>query len=88
MVLGHHVEVLFRARFLGERRGREALGVQEFISKAIEEIQEARVLQGDHRLSRGAAHCPDEGKEFHVCINIPGLNRAASRLLIWSSRVG
>ena len=88
MALGHHVEALFRARFPGEGSRREAPGIQEFISKAIEEIQEGRVLQGDRRLPRGAAHCPGEGKEFRVCIDIPGLNRAASRQLMWPSRVG
>ena len=41
--LGHHVEALFRACFPGGGSRREAPGVQEFISKAIEEIQEARV---------------------------------------------
>ena len=88
MALGHHVVVLFKARFPGEGGRREAPGVQEFISKAIEEIQQGRVLQGDRRLPRGTAHCPGEGKEFRVCIDIPGLNMAASRQLIWSSRVG
>ena len=72
--LGHHVEALFKARFPEEGSRREALGVQEFISKAIEEIQEGRVLQGDRRLSRGAAHYPGKGKEFCICIDIPGLN--------------
>ena len=38
--LGHHVEALFRACFPGEGSRREAPDVQEFISKAIEEIQE------------------------------------------------
>ena len=68
--LGHHVEALFRARFPGEGSRREAPGVQEFISKAIEETQKGRVLQGDRRLPRGAAHCPSDGKEFRVCIDI------------------
>ena len=78
-VLGHHVEARFSTRVLGEGDRWKAPGVQEFISKAIEEIQEARVLQGDRRLPRGTAHCPGEGKEFRVCINIPGINRATSR---------
>ena len=82
------MEARFSACFPREGVRREAPGVQEFISKAIEEIHEARVLQGDRCLPRGAAHCPDEGKEFHICINIPGLNSAASRQLIWPSRVG
>ena len=86
--LGNHVEALFGARFLGEGSWHEAPGVQEFISKEIEEIQEGRALQGDRRLPRGAAHCPGEGKEFRVCIDIPGLNRAASQQLMWPSRVG
>ena len=67
---------------------REAPDVQEFISEAIEEIQEGRVLQGDHRLPHGVAHCPGEGNEFHIYINVPGLNRVVSRQLIWPSHVG
>ena len=88
MALGHHVEALFRARFPGEGSRREAPGVQEFISKAIEKIQEGRVLQGDRPLSRGAAHCLVEGKGLRVCINIPGLNGAASQERFWPSRAG
>ena len=72
-----------------ERASQEmAAGVQEFISKAIEEIQEGRVLQGDRRLPHGGAHCPSEGKEFRVCIDIPELNRDASWQLMCPSRVG
>ena len=78
MALGHHVEALFRACFPEEGNMHEALGVQEFIGKAVEEIQEGGVLQGDRRQPRGVAHCPSEGKELRVCINIPGLNRAVS----------
>ena len=82
------MEALFRACFPGEGSRREVPGVQEFNSKAIEEIPEGRVLQGDRCLPCGATHCPDEDKEFRVCIDIPGLNRVASRQLIWPSRVG
>ena len=42
--LGHHVEACFSARFRGESTGRKAPGAQEFISKAVKEIQEARAL--------------------------------------------
>lgn len=83
----HHVEACFSARFPGEGAGHEALGVQEFISKAVEQIQEARVLQGDRRPPLSVAHCPVEGKEFRVCIDILGLNRVASRQLFWLSCV-
>ena len=86
--LGHHVEACFSTCFSGEGIGRRAPGVQEFINKAIKEIQEARVLQGDCRPPRGVAHCPEEGKEFRICIDVPRLNRAASRQLIWPSHVG
>ena len=44
-------------------------------------------MQGDRHLPRGAAHCPSEGKEFCLCIDILELNRAASRQLIWLSRI-
>lgn len=80
-VLGHHVEACFSARFPELGTGREAPGALKFISKAVEEIQEARVLQGDRRPPSGAAPCLGEGKEFRVCIDIPGLNRASSRQL-------
>ena len=46
------------------------------------------VLEGDRRLQQGGARCPSEGKEFCVCIDIPRLNRAMSRQLMWPSRVG
>ena len=82
------MEACFSARFPGEGAGHEALGVQEFISKAVEQIQEARVLQGDRRPPTSGSHCLGEGKEFHVCIDILGLNRAASQQLFWPSRVG
>ena len=82
------MEALFRACFLGEGSRHEAPGVQRFISKAVEEIQEARVLKGDRHPPPGATYYPGEGKEFRVCINIPGLDRAASRQLFWPSRVG
>ena len=66
----------------------EAPRIKEFIGKAIKEIQEARVVQGDRLLPRGTAHCPGKGKAFCVCIEIPRLNRAASQQLRWPSRVG
>ena len=73
--LGHHVEACFSTRFSGEGVGRKAPDIQEFIGKAIEEIQEARFLQGVRHPPRGTAHCPGQGKEFRVCINIPGSTR-------------
>ena len=86
VALGHHLEALFRARFPGEGSRHEALGVQEFISKAIEEIQVGRVLQGDRRLPRGGAHYPSEGKEFHVCNDILGQGRVSAAHVAVSCR--
>jgi hypothetical protein len=86
--LGHHVEVCFSARFCQEGTRREVPGAQEFITKAIEELQEARAMRGDHRPPPGAAPCPGEDSELRVCVNIPGLNRAASQERFWPSRAG
>ena len=44
-------------------------------------------MRGDSH-SPSAAHHPGEGAELRVCIDIPGLNRAASQERFWPSRVG
>ena len=61
--------------------------VQEFITKTTQELQDARAMRGDRR-SRGAAPHPGEDAGLRVCIDVPGLNRAASQELFWPSRVG
>ena len=53
--LGQHVEACFNARFREESAGREALGAQEFITKAIEELQEARAMRGERRPASSSA---------------------------------
>ena len=60
---------------------------QEFITKTTQELQDARAMRGDRR-SPGAAPHPGEDAGLHVCIDIPGLNRAASQELFWLSCVG
>ena len=60
---------------------------QEFITKTTQELQDARAMRGDRR-SPGAAPHPGEDAELHVCIDVPGLNRAASQERFWPSRVG
>ena len=60
---------------------------QEFITKTTQELQDARAMRGD-RHSRGAAPHPGEDAGLRVCIDVPGLNRAASQELFWPSRVG
>ena len=44
-------------------------------------------MSGSHRLLAVAPH-PGEDSGVRVCIDIPGLNRAASQERLWPSRVG
>ena len=44
-------------------------------------------MRGDRRLPGAAPH-PGKDGGLHVCIDIPGLNRAASQELFWPSRMG
>ena len=60
---------------------------QEFITKTTQELQDARAMRGDGR-SRGAAPHPGKDAGLRVCIDVPGLNRAASQDRFWPSRVG
>ena len=50
-------------------------------------MQGARAMRGDRR-SLGTAPHPGEDAGLHVCIDVPGLNRAASQERFWPSRVG
>ena len=58
---------------------------QEFIT--TQELQDARAMRGDRR-SPGTA--PHLGKDagLRICINVPGLNRAASQEPFWPLLVG
>jgi hypothetical protein len=61
-VLGHHLEASFSARFRKTTTGREAPSAQEFFTKAIKDLQEARAMRGDRRPpSPSAAPSADEG---------------------------
>ena len=60
---------------------------QEFITKTTQELQEASAMRG-HGRSQGAAPHPGEDAGLRVCVDIPGLNRAASQERFWPSRVG
>ena len=81
------MEACFAARFPREDTGRGAPSAQEFITKTTQELQDARAMRSDHR-SPGVAPHPGEDGGLRVCIDIPGLNRAASLELLWPSRVG
>ena len=74
-------------RFPREGTGRGAPDAKEFITKASQELQEARAISDDHRPPGVAPH-PVEGGELRVCIDIPGLNKAASQERFWPSRAG
>ena len=82
------MEACFAARFPQEGTRRGAPSAQEFITQAIQELQEARTIRGDRRPPPGAAPHPGEDGGLRVCIDIPGLNRAASQERFWPSRVG
>ena len=60
---------------------------QEFITKTTQELQDARAMRNDSR-SRSVAHHPGEGVELRACVDIPGLNRAASQECFWPSHAG
>ena len=76
--LGHHLEVCFRARFPQEGARQGGPNPQEFVSQITQELQESRVMSGSRRLPSIAPH-PGEDGGLRVCIDIPGLNRAASQ---------
>ena len=81
------MEACFEARFphAGVRQGEP--DPQEFVSRAIQELQESRVMKGGRRLPAVAPH-PGEDVGLRVYIDIPGLNRVASLERLWPSRVG
>ena len=81
------MEVCFEARFPQEGVRQGEPDPQEFVSKAIQELQESRVMRGSRRLPDVAPH-PGEDGGLRVCIDIPRLNRVASLERLWPSRVG
>ena len=74
------MEACFITRFPHEGTRHGVPGAQEFITKATEELQEARAMRGDRRPPPGAAPCPGKDNKLRVCVNIPGLNWDASIL--------
>ena len=81
------MEACFEARFPQEGVRQGEPDPQEFVSKAIQELQESRVMKGSRRLPAVAPH-PGEDGGLRVCIDIPGFNRVASLERLWPSRVG
>ena len=73
--------------FPQENTGRGAPTAQEFITKTAQKLQDARAMRGG-RCSPGVAPHPGEDAGLHICIDVPGLNRAASQERFWPSRVG
>ena len=82
------MEAFFIARVPHEGTRHGVRGAQEFITKATEELQEARAMRGDRRPPPGAAPCPGEDDELHICINIPVLNGSTTQGHFWPSRAG
>ena len=81
------MEACFEARFHQEGARQGGPNPQEFVSKTIQELQESRVMGGSRRLPAVAPH-PGKDGGLRVCIDIPGLNQAASQERLWPSRVG
>ena len=81
------MEACFAAHFPQENTGQGVPTTQKFITTIAQELQDARAMSGDRR-SAGAAPHPGEDAGLHVCIDVPGLNRAASQERFWPSHVG
>ena len=81
------MEACFAARVPQESTGQGVPTTQEFIAKTTQELQDARAMRGDGR-PQGAAPHPGKDVGLRVCINVLGLNRAASQERFWHSRVG
>ena len=67
--------------------GRGMPTTREFITKTTQELQDTKAMCGNSR-SQSVAHHPGEGAELCACVDIPGLNRAASQERFWPSRAG
>ena len=85
--LGHHLETCFKALFPQEGMRQGGPNPQEFIARNTQELQESRILPCSRRLPAIAPH-PGEDGELRVCIDVPGLNQAASQERLWPLRVG
>ena len=81
------MEACFEARFPQEGVRQGGPDPQEFVSKAIQELQESRVIKGGRHLPAVDPH-PGEDGWLCVCIDIPWLNRVASLERLWPWRVG
>ena len=75
------------ARHPQEDTRRGVPSAQEFTTRTTQELQDARAMRGNRR-SPGATSHPGKDAGLRICIDIPGLNRAASQELFWPSRVG
>ena len=76
--LGHHLEVCFQARFPQEGTSQRRPNPQEFIARNTHELQESRVMRGSRCLPTVAPHLGEDGG-LCICVDIPGLDRAASQ---------
>ena len=75
------------ARFPQENTRQGVPTAEEFITKTTQELQDTRGMCGNRR-SLGVAPHLGEDAGLRVCVDVPGLNRAASQELFWPSRVG
>ena len=67
------MEVCFEACFPQEGARQGDPDPQEFVSKAIQELQESRVMRSARRLPAVAPYLGEDGG-LRVCVDVPGLN--------------
>ena len=65
-----------------------ALGAQEFIDQVTEELQYARLICGGRNRTTPSSPACSPSDCFRVCVDIVGLNRAASQEPFWPTVFG
>ncbi len=87
-VFEHHLQAYLDARFCEPSVSRSALGAQDFIDQVTEELQYARLIRGGRNRTTPSSPARSPSDCFRVCVDIAGLNRAASQEPFWPTAVG
>ena len=81
------MEACFEARFPQEGAKQGRPDQWEFVSKAIQELRESRIMRGCRHPPVVAPHLGEDGG-LHFCVDVPGLNQIATTERLWPSQVG
>ena len=87
-VFGHHLQACLDARFCEPSVDRSALGAWDFINQVTEELQYARLIRGGRNRTTPSSPARGPSDRFCVCVDVAGLNRAASQEPFWPTTVG